>query len=55
MKIKRKGKANPERGVCIFSRIPHGFYEKQLKDYCSQFGKVTGVYHPVSKVCIKFL
>lgn len=48
-KLENKARKFPERGVCYFSHIPHGFYEKELKKYCSQFGKVTRVYHPVSK------
>uniref|UniRef100_A0A0V0G5E4 Putative nucleolar rna-binding protein nifk n=1 Tax=Triatoma dimidiata TaxID=72491 RepID=A0A0V0G5E4_TRIDM len=45
-KLKRK---RPERGVVYFSHIPHGFYEEEIKSYCSQFGKVTGLYLPRSK------
>ncbi|XP_066907180.1 MKI67 FHA domain-interacting nucleolar phosphoprotein-like [Halyomorpha halys] len=49
-KVQIKNKLEtPEKGVCYFSHIPHGFYGKELKKYCSQFGEVTGVYHPVSK------
>lgn len=43
--------AKLNRGVVYFSHLPHGFYEDQLKGYCSQFGKVTGVYVPRSQVC----
>ncbi|XP_014240608.1 ribosome biogenesis protein 15 isoform X2 [Cimex lectularius] len=38
------------RGVVYFSHLPHGFYEEQLKKYCQQFGAVTGVYLPKSKI-----
>lgn len=31
------------RGVLSLSRLPHGFYEDQLKAYFSQFGEVTRV------------
>ncbi|KAF6206368.1 hypothetical protein GE061_017601 [Apolygus lucorum] len=34
------------RGVVYFSNLPHGFYEKELRTYCSQFGAVTGVHIP---------
>ncbi|KAJ3358179.1 hypothetical protein GGF32_000685 [Allomyces javanicus] len=29
------------RGVVYLGRIPHGFYEKEMKEYFSQFGQVT--------------
>ena len=32
------------RGVIYVGRLPHGFYESQLKDYFSQFGRVTKVH-----------
>lgn len=32
------------RGVIYVGRLPHGFYESQLKDYFSQFGTVTKVH-----------
>lgn len=32
------------RGVIYVGRLPHGFYETQLKDYFSQFGRVTNVH-----------
>uniref|UniRef100_A0A0A9W4Z4 MKI67 FHA domain-interacting nucleolar phosphoprotein-like protein n=1 Tax=Lygus hesperus TaxID=30085 RepID=A0A0A9W4Z4_LYGHE len=34
------------RGVVYFSNLPHGFYEKELRTYCTQFGVVTGVHIP---------
>lgn len=30
-----------ERGVIYLGRIPHGFYEDEMKSYFSQFGTVT--------------
>lgn len=30
-----------ERGVISLGRIPHGFYEDEMKRYFSQFGTVT--------------
>ncbi|KAF5327634.1 hypothetical protein D9619_004325 [Psilocybe cf. subviscida] len=38
-----KAKQNPgeDRGVLFLGRLPHGFYEDQLKAYFSQFGTVT--------------
>ena len=32
-----------ERGVIYIGHIPHGFYEKEMKGYFSQFGTVTHV------------
>ncbi|KAJ7274526.1 hypothetical protein B0H12DRAFT_403027 [Mycena haematopus] len=44
--VKRKlenAKRQPasDRGVLFLGRIPHGFYEEQLKAYFAQFGNVT--------------
>ncbi|KAJ6513398.1 hypothetical protein C8R45DRAFT_891557 [Mycena sanguinolenta] len=44
--VKRKlenAKRQPtaDRGVLFLGRIPHGFYEEQLKAYFTQFGNVT--------------
>lgn len=36
-----KRKAVEDRGVIYLGRIPHGFYEDQMKAYFSQFGEVT--------------
>ncbi|KAF8510785.1 hypothetical protein JB92DRAFT_2791696 [Gautieria morchelliformis] len=38
-----KAKKNPteDRGVIYLGRIPHGFYEDQMRNYFSQFGNVT--------------
>ncbi|KAI7894117.1 uncharacterized protein EV154DRAFT_459820 [Mucor mucedo] len=30
-----------EKGVIFLGRIPHGFYEKEMKGYFSQFGDIT--------------
>jgi len=32
-----------DHGVLYLGRIPHGFYEVQMKDYFTQFGEVTRV------------
>jgi len=32
---------NVKPGVIFLSHIPHGFYEKQMKEYFTQFGDVT--------------
>ena len=32
------------RGVVYVGHIPHGFYETQMKEYFSQFGKITKVH-----------
>ncbi|KAJ3765739.1 hypothetical protein FB446DRAFT_709221 [Lentinula raphanica] len=38
---KAKKQKNTDRGVLYLGRIPHGFYEDQLKGYFSQFGNIT--------------
>ncbi|KAF8626418.1 hypothetical protein AX17_006584 [Amanita inopinata Kibby_2008] len=38
---KAKRKATEDRGVIYISRLPHGFFEDQLRGYFSQFGNVT--------------
>ncbi|KAL5526540.1 NOP15 [Sanghuangporus sanghuang] len=38
---KAKKQASGERGVIYLGRIPHGFYEDQMRAYFSQFGDVT--------------
>jgi nucleolar protein 15 len=30
-----------ETGVVYLSRIPHGFYEDQMRAYFSQFGEIS--------------
>lgn len=39
-----------DRGVVYIKHIPHGFYEKEMYDYFRQFGKVTAIKLPRSKV-----
>lgn len=36
-------KETPEAGVVYLGHIPHGFYEKEMRGYFSQFGEVTRV------------
>jgi len=36
-----KRKPTEDRGVIYLGRIPHGFYEAQMKSYFEQFGNVT--------------
>ncbi|KPL93591.1 RNA-binding protein-like protein 1 [Sarcoptes scabiei] len=38
---KRKFFADNERGVMMIKNFPHGFYEKEMYKYFSQFGKIT--------------
>ncbi|KAE9406560.1 RNA-binding domain-containing protein [Gymnopus androsaceus JB14] len=38
---KAKKQSAVDRGVLYLGRLPHGFYEDQLKGYFSQFGNVT--------------
>ncbi|TDL23242.1 RNA-binding domain-containing protein [Rickenella mellea] len=38
---KAKKQPTDERGVLYLGRIPHGFYEDQMKAYFSQFGDIT--------------
>ncbi|KAI0783625.1 hypothetical protein C8Q75DRAFT_725508 [Abortiporus biennis] len=38
---KAKRKPSGDLGVVYLGRIPHGFYEDQLKSYFSQFGDIT--------------
>merc|ERR1712098_800538 len=35
--------AAKNRGVVYISHIPHGFYEKQMREFFSQFGSVTNL------------
>lgn len=47
----KKPKATEEdRGVIYLGHIPHGFYEKEMNSYFSQFGEVTNIRIPKSKV-----
>lgn len=43
-------KASNERGVIYLGHVPHGFYENEMKKYFSQFGEVTNINIPKSKV-----
>ncbi|KAI6155393.1 hypothetical protein BKA82DRAFT_4078057 [Pisolithus tinctorius] len=38
---KAKRQPTEHRGVLCISRLPHGFYEDQLRGYFSQFGEIT--------------
>ncbi|CAL1716618.1 unnamed protein product [Somion occarium] len=38
---KAKRKPTEDRGVIYLGRVPHGFYEDQMKAYFSQFGEVA--------------
>ncbi|PPQ69012.1 hypothetical protein CVT24_000087 [Panaeolus cyanescens] len=40
---KAKKLHSEDRGVLYLGRIPHGFYEEQMKAYFSQFGDVTRI------------
>ncbi|KAF2742391.1 RNA-binding domain-containing protein [Sporormia fimetaria CBS 119925] len=40
-KLKNVSQKEEKPGVVFVGRIPHGFYESQMKAYFSQFGKVT--------------
>lgn len=43
-KLKSKHRFDPSklnRGIVLIKNLPHGFFEPQLKDYFSQYGKVT--------------
>ncbi|VUC33449.1 unnamed protein product [Clonostachys rosea] len=38
-----KAASDGEAGIIYVGRIPHGFYEHEMKQYFSQFGKVTQI------------
>lgn len=40
---KKKWEFKSSRGLIYLGHIPHGFFEEQMKDYFSQFGRVTKV------------
>ncbi|XP_047356294.1 MKI67 FHA domain-interacting nucleolar phosphoprotein-like [Vespa velutina] len=40
---KKKWEFKSSRGLIYLGHIPHGFFEDQMKDYFSQFGRVTKV------------
>ena len=37
------GKHKLERGIIYLGHIPHGFFEKEMKEFFEQFGKVTRI------------
>ncbi|KJZ78788.1 hypothetical protein HIM_01561 [Hirsutella minnesotensis 3608] len=39
--LKKAGPPTGDRGVIYVGRIPHGFYEREMRQYMSQFGPVT--------------
>ena len=41
MKANIQENSNARRGIVMIRNFPHGFYEKQMFDYFSQFGEVT--------------
>ena len=53
----KKGKlkltSTSERGVVYFSHLPHGFFEKEMREFLSQFGTVTNL--RIGKQIILFL
>merc|ERR1712166_125294 len=40
---KMKPTSSSERGVCYFSHVPHGFFEKEMREFLTQFGTVTNL------------
>jgi len=40
---KAKRQSTEDRGILYLGRIPHGFYEDQMRSYFSQFGTVTRI------------
>jgi len=40
-KIKKAANQDDEPGTVYVGRIPHGFYEQQMKEYFSQFGDIS--------------
>lgn len=51
-RVKRvfKNKTNVPRGVVYLGHVPHGFYEDEMRQFFSQFGKVTNINIPRSNV-----
>lgn len=47
--------SNNDRGVVYFGHVPHGFYEKEMKHFFSQFGDVTNISIPKSRVMFLFI
>jgi nucleolar protein 15 len=46
---KKQSASTHQRGIVYFSHIPHGFYEKEMRSFLSQFGTVTNLRHGRSK------
>lgn len=46
----KKRKVIGTRGVVYFSHVPHGFYEEEMRQFLSQFGKITNINIPRSSV-----
>lgn len=40
---KGKSKTHADRGLIYLGHIPHGFYEKEMREFFAQFGIVTRV------------
>jgi nucleolar protein 15 len=40
---KKMSASTHQRGIVYFSHIPHGFYEKEMRSFLSQFGTVTNL------------
>lgn len=45
-----KNKSKFHRGVIYLGHVPHGFYEEEMRQFFSQFGKVTNINIPRSNV-----
>jgi len=45
-----KNKSKVPRGVVYLGHVPHGFYEDEMREFFSQFGKVTNINIPRSSV-----
>jgi len=47
MKAEKRSKmkltSSSERGLVYFSHVPHGFFEKEMREFLSQFGTVTNL------------
>lgn len=43
VKKKAKQASQHERAIVYFSHVPHGFYEKEMREFLSQFGTVTNL------------
>lgn len=49
-----KEKMSQEKNTIYLGRIPHGFYESEIKSYFSQFGTVEQVHIPRNKKTSRF-